>query len=388
MANNTLGKTTAPLAGRPPFATDEPDSAYENSPNGQTRRLRFPDNQDNKTRPTSAYDVYDHYIDEKNPRQSGYGDLGADLLNGELDDDSDDETIAYHGDIKKDFSEEKLPPPPSLNNFPAIPIMAPKPGYAAPVSALTMPEPVASPIGQQRSHQQQMPQPQMRQQQKFGAAPLSIPERSPYAASPVPSTPHPLQPPMTPITPAFARPPKSEGGVKFDAESIIRGQREEVPLARRGQKGDDFWRRFSMVVREEGGRKNTSSWLEKTQNGSAHLSRMVWIIGILILVIIGGAIGFGWYISHNSTTTTHAKALGGSEGQGQDLSITQTSTAAGGTSSEVVRPTLTVQKRWPVPEPTPASVHVVHVHPHANAHYVPPSNSSKRHRRTMKNRLV
>lgn len=193
---------------------------------------------------------YDNYGDEKRPRQSGYGDLGADLLNGSIDDDSDDETIAYHGDFKKAHEESSTP---SLSGFPAVPIMAPKPGYAAPVSALAMPEAAATPVGQQRTQQMAYGQhPQQARQNPGGA----LPDRGAYSATPVPSTPHPLQAPMTPITPAFARPPKKqeEGNVKFE----VIGQREEVPLARRGQKGDDFWRRFSMVVKEEqGGRKNT-----------------------------------------------------------------------------------------------------------------------------------
>lgn len=321
---------------------------------------------------------YDNYVSDEKHRKSGYGDLGADLLNGDMDDDSDDETIAYHGDIKKG-SEEKLPPPPSANSFPSVPIMAPKPGYAAPVSALTMPEPSAMPMGQQRS-QQMVPQQDV--------------NRSVYSGTPVPQAPHPLQPPMTPITPAFARPPKKEdGSVKFDNDTIMRGQKEEVPLARRGQKGDDFWRRFSMVVKEEGNRKSTSSWLEKTQNGTANLSRLVWIIGVLLLIIIAGAIGFGWYVSHNSTTTTSPKALGGSEGQGQDYTITPSSTQAGAASTtKFVTPTNTVAKRWPMPEPSPGVMHAIHIHnvhvPMANhAVTVPSSNSSKRHRRSMKNRL-
>lgn len=54
MANN-ISKTTPPLAGRPPFATDEPDSVYANSPSTQTRQLRQPRPQDN--RPDSTYAV-------------------------------------------------------------------------------------------------------------------------------------------------------------------------------------------------------------------------------------------------------------------------------------------------------------------------------------------
>lgn len=166
-----------------------------------------------------------------------------------MDDESDDETIAYHGDLKKS-SEEKLAPYSPTNKFPGVPIVAPKPGYAAPVSALAMPEPAVSPVSQGSGS------PQMAQM-NF-PVPLTIPARG-YMGTPVPSMPHPLQAPMTPITPAFARPPKSidEPSVKFEANNIMRGQAEETPLARRGQRGDDFWRRFSMVVKDEGGRKST-----------------------------------------------------------------------------------------------------------------------------------
>ncbi|KAH8114323.1 hypothetical protein DFH11DRAFT_1593806 [Phellopilus nigrolimitatus] len=363
-------KTNAPLAGRPPFATDEPDSVQ-------------PKPQDN--RPDSAYDVYDNYIDDKKPRQSGYGDLGAGFLNGDLEDDySDDETIACHTESKKG-SDERLPLPPALNKFPAVPIVAPKPGYAAPVSALTMPEPTANPFGQQRGQQMS----QVQQQGGRGPAPLSIPNRGAYSATPVPSTPHPLQPPMTPITPAFARPPKKseESGITFDGTSIMRGKDEEVPLARRGQRGDEFWRRFSMVVKEEGDRKSTSSWLEKSQNGAASLSRMVWIIGLLLIIIIGGAIGFGWYVSHNNatTTTTSPKALGGSQNEGATLTITASNTATGVSSSSHVAPTKTVAKRWPMPEPSSVVASITDNHMEAFQPVVH-ANSSTQHKRMHKRR--
>lgn len=50
MASNTNG----PLYGRPPFATDVPDHAYDNTFNEQHRRLRP---QREEPRPTSAYNV-------------------------------------------------------------------------------------------------------------------------------------------------------------------------------------------------------------------------------------------------------------------------------------------------------------------------------------------
>lgn len=112
---------------------------------------------------------------------------------------------------------------------------------------------------------------------------------------------------------------------------------------------------------------------------------MIWIIGILLLIIIGGAIGFGVYISHNSTTTSHPKALGGSDGEGAHVTITQSAADIAGTSSSGVRPTFTVDKRYAMPEPTPGIMHVVHAHvgsQHGS------SNSSKRHKRASKSRLA
>ena len=45
-----------PLAGKPPFATDEPESFYESPPHPQ-RRLRQPPPPDPNLR-TSAYNLY------------------------------------------------------------------------------------------------------------------------------------------------------------------------------------------------------------------------------------------------------------------------------------------------------------------------------------------
>ena len=47
---------TPPLAGRPPFATNEPDSAYDQRQPDQTRRLRQPAPANPNDR-TSAYNM-------------------------------------------------------------------------------------------------------------------------------------------------------------------------------------------------------------------------------------------------------------------------------------------------------------------------------------------
>ena len=170
---------------------------------------------------------------------------------------------------------------------PKIPLAAPQPGYAAPVAALNLsrPSPAATPDGR-------MP---------------ASPEMSEFGGG-MPSTPHPLQPPMVPIAPVFARPSTATSrDVKFAATPIMRSETEDTVLPRRGQKGDDFWRRFSMVVKEDmatpSGQKQRygfplgdafldahtsallSIWLRKTQSGTTRMSRWVWIVGITLLIV-------------------------------------------------------------------------------------------------------
>jgi hypothetical protein len=115
----------------------------------------------------------------------------------------------------------------------SIPLAAPRPGYAASAAALNLarPSPTATPEGRRPSDLSRVQVP-----------------------TPVPSTPHPLQPPMTPIAPVFIRPSPSPSprGVNFALEKpILRGDKEETLLPKRGDRGDDFWRRFSIVVKTE-----------------------------------------------------------------------------------------------------------------------------------------
>jgi len=129
-----------------------------------------------------------------------------------------------------------------------VPLLAPKPGYAAPIAALSMPDAAQFPPGIN---------PPLARSDQHGAPrmpPAVVRARHPPVAPiTVPSTPHPLPPTMTPILPVFARPaqPAQSNEVKWGPEPIIRGNSEEKLIPRRGEKGDDFWRRFSMVAREE-----------------------------------------------------------------------------------------------------------------------------------------
>lgn len=199
---------------------------------------------------------YDNYLDEKGGagnRDSGIGALGMGLMNGDMDDDDpfDDshkpskQQQSYPDEkqqLKQHYQQQQQP----------IPLAAPKPGYAAPVAALKLPSPAASPDG--RQHSPNSPVKPLTLVTNMNAANPRIPP----AAINVPSTPHPLQPPMTPIMPVFARPAdqSQERDIKFaSATPILRAAKEDTFLPRRQSrwagKGDDFWRRFSMVVKVE-----------------------------------------------------------------------------------------------------------------------------------------
>lgn len=136
-----------------------------------------------------------------------------------------DQYIDEKKDNPFDDSKQVYPQP--------IPLAAPQPGYAAPVAALNLsrPAPTATLDGR-------MP---------------ASPEMSEFGQSAsMPSTPHPLQPPMVPIAPVFARPSTATSrDVQFASKPIMRGDTEDTVLPRRGQQGDDFWRRFSMVAKDD-----------------------------------------------------------------------------------------------------------------------------------------
>jgi hypothetical protein len=199
-------------------------------------------------------------------------------------------------------------------NASSIPLAAPRPGYPTPISALNVPSPAATPEMRQivqppRVHQPSQPTPNAL---KVNRPPADINIHQPRMPVPiyetpsprpsVPSTPHPLQPPMTPITPVFARPAKSPAprNIQYTGDTIIRGGSEDNLVPRRGQNRDDFWRRFSIVAKDE---KKTSSWLIKTQSGSSKLSRWVWFIGMMFLIVCAS------FISPVSQLIYHCSSL-------------------------------------------------------------------------------
>ncbi|KAG1748715.1 hypothetical protein EDB19DRAFT_1926601 [Suillus lakei] len=335
-----------PLAGKPPFATDDPDDLFD-QPQPSRRRVRKPAEANPNDR-TSAYNMYDQYLDHGDTanRQSGFGAVGLGFMNGDLSEDEDEDS--KHG---------------GATNAASIPLAAPRPGYPAPISGLNVPSPAATPEMRHITQPPpvQPPQP-MPSALKVNRPPADINIHQPRMPVPiyetpsprpsVPSAPHPLQPPMTPITPVFARPAKSPApkDIQFTGDTIIRGGSEDNLIGKRGEKGDDFWRRFSIVARDE---KKTSSWLMKTQNGSSKLSRWVWFVGMAFLILIAAGIGIGWYISHKSPSNTAPKAIGGSANETMSPTSTHASVAVSSSSSLHVSPTNTVARRNEA-EPTPA----------------------------------
>ncbi|KAI0051111.1 hypothetical protein FA95DRAFT_1535228 [Auriscalpium vulgare] len=375
-----------PLAGKPPFATDEPDSIFAD-PKPQ-RRYQHQPKQDPNAR-TSAYNHYDGYLaDEK--RTSGMGNLGMALMNGDFDDDDDDETEQdKHAALAAATSPQKMPVPqhpPNVNSMP-MPLAAPRPGYAAPIAALRMPNPSPSPDAPY-----QMPR------SPPGLANAGAPRHPPPAAlamapprpAPisVPSTPHPLPPTMTPIQPVFARPAKGSlppVEVKWGPDSIMRGNSEEKLIPRRGEKGDDFWRRFSMIAKEESKKspsQKESSWLRKTRNGTSRMSRWVWVIGIVLLVCAGLAIGLGIYLSQKSSSHQAPTAIGGSANESLGVATTTTLAkgakgTAGLSTTPHVSPTFTVARRDASPASPTDSSELIFL----NHSDVLPNGSSRRRKR-------
>ncbi|KAJ7625362.1 hypothetical protein DFH06DRAFT_1339704 [Mycena polygramma] len=368
----------APLAGRPPFATDEPDTFYQTSPQP---RPRVQNQQSQANRTTSAYDVYDNYLtpgEGGGNRNSGVDALGMGFMNASMDDDSDDEddaamqrarnapvasspskhaalaaaTGAKGSPSKGPYAPERLEtPPPQYNpqqqrgspqaarspppRTPGSPaIAAPRPGYAtSPVAALNQsvngiarPAPSAAP-GREPGNGLRINPPQP-----------GSPGLSPFGTPSPSGSPHPLQAPLSPITPVFARPQRTQtmssaNSIAFSESKglIMRGEGEETLIPRgRGEKGDQFWRRFSMVAKDPE-EKHPSSWLKKTQSGTSQLRSWVWIIGFVLLVCAAGGIGLGVYLSEQATAHYRPDAIGGSANDGSDLS--GSSTTAGATKS-------------------------------------------------------
>ncbi|KAJ8519025.1 hypothetical protein ONZ45_g4005 [Pleurotus djamor] len=361
------------MAPMPPYATDIPDNEYDKP--AQTRRLR--QKPENPNARSSAYDMYDNYLapgsDPAASRNSGVGALGLGLMNGDMSDSDDEEEDTprpkpqaaapnKQAALLAATTTSQAPPSRAIDAKSPPPIAAPRPGYPAPIAALNLarPAPAASPQQQQHGNPFSDPQNPFKSPQSSPVAssfPPSQPQprqpappgiripNIPVPGTPVPSAPFSLQAPMTPITPAFVRPTAAGArDVKF-SEPIMRSEKEETLLPKRGERGDDFWRRFSMIAKDET-QKTESSWLKKTQSGTSRLSTWVYVIGILLLILIAGGIGIGVYASQGSNSGDPPTAIGGSANQAGDTSVV--GTKQGGPtvrSSILVQPTRTLDDR-------------------------------------------
>jgi hypothetical protein len=325
--------------------------------------------------------------------------MGLLNMNDDDDDDDDDDThrkpqpttpTSKHAALAVATSAASSPrtPPPQY-------IAAPKPGYAAPIAALNLARPEAA-------VQRKQPPPSLRVGQNpfepsspfDNALPSPRPSYHPMPSpSPSMTEPHPLQPPITPITPVFARPAQpsitfSDTAVPRPRKPIMRSDTEGTLLPSRGEKGDDFWRRFSMVVKVEnkGGQKERSVYslssfpfltflisqflveensrrffpplslglghrrlppYRKSPSFSANLYELIH------LQCIGVAIGLGYYLSHNSPSHQQPTVFGGSANESAGSSSQSAATGTAGSTSLLVQPTFTVARRDPEPSGTP-----------------------------------
>jgi hypothetical protein len=110
------------------------------------------------------------------------------------------------------------------------------------------------------------------------------------------------------------------------------------------------------------------------------MSRWVWCISIFLLLCIGGAIGVGWYFTHNKTADLPL-AIGGSANESQLSTLRPTATAAGAgnTSRTLIAPTAVATKRS---EPEYGNITK-----RDNGSIAPPTRRANLHARRRLNRL-
>ncbi|KAG8986313.1 hypothetical protein FRB90_004077 [Tulasnella sp. 427] len=171
----------------------------------------------------------------------------------------------------------------------------------------------------------------------FGGSPMPG-SATPYGSPAFPMTP--TQIPTsnsTPIQPVFIQPIKP-AFIKADGDNeksssvlshesampILRGDKEDsLPLRsgrriprvgeKMGKDGDQFWRRFSMVVKAEKttpATKKKSEWLEKHQRGTRVHRRWAMCFGVFLLAGIIGAAVTGWWFTRNNPDHQVPETLG------------------------------------------------------------------------------
>lgn len=118
-----------------------------------------------------------------------------------------------------------------------------------------------------------------------------------------------------------------------------------------------------------------SNWLVKTEGGVSKLSRWVWVIALMLILVslsgfdlglrshdmqcIAGTSALGWYASRNKTGNAPPKAVGGKDNQPAGPESTDSHFAGGIATSSIqhVSPTLTLKdKREPLPSAMPGGI--------------------------------
>lgn len=291
------------------------------------------------TRSTSAVSPggqlrpHDNNFDDPSNRYSGVGAVGMGFLTGDIDDDDDEDEDLYPKTSHHPPGLTPMGRPGPAVVSPSYDVPPVKPGAAKIPTALRSMVQTKPPAPIQVSFANQT-QPRT----KMRAPPPAVLHLPQVKAPPTPGpmSPHPLQPPKTPIMPAFARPRNNTDttDVKFASDAILRGNKEETLLPRNTPKGAEFWRRFSVVVKEDEkhpGKFFKSSWLSDHQTRSFRLNMCVWIVALMLIALIAGGGVLIWFLtSHN--TVSNPKALGGNAGEGivNATSSAPTSTTSSG----------------------------------------------------------
>jgi len=68
-----------------------------------------------------------------------------------------------------------------------------------------------------------------------------------------------------------------------------------------------------MVAKDEARKppkEKQSTFLKAYEGGNKRKNRIVWLVAVVLLLCIGGAVGLGWYFTHN-TPSAQPKAVGG-----------------------------------------------------------------------------
>jgi len=305
-------------------------------------------------------------VDQPPNRNSG---IGAAFLSGDIEDDDDESDYSQHSPRQIIPRKNSLPSHPAAGRQQQQPQQSQKP---SPLRVDTDRR-IQNPLQNSRSPPQQqqvypdrsLNQPPREAESNQYAQPIPRPPRAafiPESPSPVqtsPLAPHPLQAPKIPIAPVFASPSPSSlrrPGVKFSDSAIMRGNSEETLVARNTPKGAEFWRRFSVVVKEEQDTFNKpgqrSSWLKKNQSSASRMRGCVWITAIIIILGIGGLAALIWFMTHNQQPSV-PKTLSGAADPSNVFSTTSSSVAQVSSSTKKALHTVTGDLPPPVTSTAP-----------------------------------